>query len=72
MKKGDDDDEDDSEATLGLEQKGESNVTAYEERIVWPMSDIELYLSFSEKYNTEIIKCGNFFLQPCQQLTQWG
>lgn len=34
MKKGDDDDEDDSEATLGLEQKGESNVTAYEERSV--------------------------------------
>lgn len=26
MKKGDDDDEEDSEATLGLEQKGESNI----------------------------------------------
>lgn len=28
MRKGDDDDEEDSEATLGLEQKGESNIMA--------------------------------------------
>lgn len=40
MKRGDDDDEEDSEATLGLEQKGESNIMAALKKRVKNQSDL--------------------------------
>lgn len=73
MRKGDDDEED-SEATLGLEQKGESNV-AYRpcerEKHCAEESTRPLRKTLRHKIITRYsISSALFSLQPCQQHTQ--